>query len=378
MTIRLYYASKRQTTRLVARVISALSSLQLPQVKTPSITSSIDPKTKPNINKTNTANKPSNQNASTPKSMLAATQQEPESTITSTMQYPSIDENSPEKKPSRVQHFATQAVRSITAGLKGIYTSAKQFLNGSFKEINSDRKKYALASIITLTPVVSMLAIYINPLLGTYINSITLAILATIAIANENIRKLSISVAILPIIHLFNLSVPQNDLLLRTVIFYSLLLLLTLIYRYLFTLDAPNRKVSLKAIIALQALLIVTIILGQWQYTALQAYFPFGIDSVALTVFIFILFAVIEEAYFRGLVQAQAIEEVGKKYSVILASVLFGFSFIGPDKPLALVLGVVFGVILSALYVVRRSLILNIAANMLCKLVLIVLITIIG
>jgi membrane protease YdiL (CAAX protease family) len=254
---------------------------------------------------------------------------------------------------------------------KQILAKAQLFASKSIKEIGSDRKKYAIATLITLAPVISLITIYSNPLLGVYINAITLAILATVAIKYEKYRKLSISIAIVPIVHLFNLSAPQDDLLLRTVIFYSLLLLLTLTYRYLFTLEAPKKPTSLSAIIALQALLIIMIIIGQWQSEALQTYFPFGIDSTSLTVFIFILFAIIEEAYFRGLVQANAISEVGKKSSVIIATLLFGFSFLGPDMPLALIFGIISGLLLSLLYVIRRSLILNIAANMLSKLLLI-------
>ncbi len=252
----------------------------------------------------------------------------------------------------------------------------KPLINGATKEFNSDRSKYLLAGLITLAPVLSLVAIYNNPLLGTYVNAVTLAILTFVAIKYENLRKLSISIAILPIIHLFNLSVPQQDLFLRTVIFYSLLLLLSLTYRYLFTIDAPKKRITLGSIIAFQSLLIIMIVIGQWQYEALQTYFSFDIDSNSLTLFMFILFAVIEEAYFRGLVQANAIMEVGRKSSIAIASLLFGFSFMGPDMPLSLILGVIFGVLLSILYAVRRNLILNIFANMLGKLLLIGLISV--
>lgn len=279
---------------------------------------------------------------------------------------------------SKMQAAARQLSVTINTKVNHLKQTAKPATSSALNEVKAHPKQYALLSIITALPAIAIATIYVNPLLGTYINAMALVALVTIALMNENLRKVSISVAVLPVIHLFNLSVPQDNLLLRTVIFYSLLLLLTLTYRYLFTLEAPKKQIRLSTIIAFQLILLAVIFIGLWQYQAIQTYFPFGIDSAIITTLLFILLAIIEESYFRGLVQANALTEANKTSSIVIATTLFGFSFIGPDMPWALLLGLLFGLLLSVLYAKRRNLVINIAANMAGKLLLIGLLVAIG
>lgn len=288
------------------------------------------------------------------------------------------DQQQEANSQSIMQEAARQLAVTITTKVNHLKQTAKSAASNTLIEVKAHPKQYALLSIITALPAIAIATIYVNPLLGTYINAMALVALVAIALLNENLRKVSISVAVLPVIHLFNLSVPQDNLLLRTIIFYSLLLLLTLTYRYLFTLEAPKKQIRLSSVIAFQLILLAIITIGLWQYQAIQTYFPFGIDSAIITTLLFILLAIIEESYFRGLVQANAITETSKTSSIIIATVLFGFCFIGLDMPWALLLGLLYGLLLSVLYAKKRNLLINIAANMAGKILLIGLLVAIG
>lgn len=265
--------------------------------------------------------------------------------------------------PAAPRH-KTHSSASVTA--RRFIRSIKQNLKLP-KLYRTFTRHYGILSLALIAIVGAQSALLADQTVGIYAVVLSIAILTVLAIAKAHYRTTMIAAAVLQIATLLILCLPQKDYFTQTVIFYAVILILSLIYRYLFTLDVPRSKTAIGLplfyLVLLPCMLVTGQIFGVWQYLALHTHFPFHDVPLALMATAYIFFGVVEEIYFRGLLQATSIREMGSAQSVILSTVLFSVSFLNSATLWGPAIGLAMGLSLSLMYVFRRNLVLTIVAN---------------
>ena len=145
--------------------------------------------------------------------------------------------------------YIKAATTSVWAFLHKIYTRIKKFLKKTKKNLQPLYKSSWMLFTILLLIVIAQLTLLWRPIVGVYFNSAALAILVGLGLWSKTIRQLAISVAIIPVATMVVLTIPQTTIFARSVVFYDVLLVLGLIYRFMFTLDYPlkSTRLSLKS-----------------------------------------------------------------------------------------------------------------------------------
>ena len=204
------------------------------------------------------------------------------------------------------------------------------------------------------------------PVVGLYVNVISLTVFGSVALLSVSLRKLSISLAIIPVTQMVSSTIMTSNVFMTDIVFYTVLLALVLVYRYLFTLDEPVADSQLKAkgiLVGVPLMVLIGQILGIGTYAILRHNYPFDGISVTLVVAACIIFAIAEEMFLRGLVQQQVSRIVHPLLAAFLAVVLYVALAFNNHIPVTLGAALFSGLILAGVYYLKRNVLLCIALN---------------
>jgi membrane protease YdiL (CAAX protease family) len=224
---------------------------------------------------------------------------------------------------------------------------------------------------IVLLIAVAQLTLLWRPIVGVYFNAAALAILVGMALWRENIRQLAIATAIIPVSTMVVLSLPQTTTFAQMVVFYDVILVLGLIYRFMFTIDYPvkNTRLSLKEYaFSLSLMAVAGEALGVLSYVMLRHHYVFGNTSLPLVAATVAVFAFAEETLFRGLIQQRAAQAMHPALAAILSTMLFTLVSINTMTVIAPLFSLILGAVLAFAYSKKQNLVLTGTINVLAKL----------
>ena len=249
------------------------------------------------------------------------------------------------------------------------YTSPEE------EKVPSNRK-FTSSTILLVLGMMGLLVgtqltlIYDNNL-GIYFNILTLLVLILVALFRDNLRQLAISLAILPVVQIVCSTILTKTTFRTASIFYGLLLLLALTYRYMFTLDEPVEATQLKVkghAFGIPLMLVLGESLGAIGYGFLRHHYPYLHVSLPLLALASVVFAFAEEMFLRGLVQQQAARVVHPILAAVITCLLYVSLEISHATPLTVGPAIAMGVVLSAVYHIKHNLLLSTTINAAAKL----------
>lgn len=190
---------------------------------------------------------------------------------------------------------------------------------------------------------------------------------------------LAAAVAILPISFGLSLILPYTNELTQLSVFYATLLVLTLAHHSIFA--RPARLTTLSVTdyaVAMPGVLLLGQALGALGYGLLGTHGVGGNIPLHILAPCVVVFALIEELFFRGLVQQRAATVLYPIGAAVLAAGLYGLAALSyVNVPMA-VFGLTMGITLSAFYYKKPSVALTFGVNALTKLVCIGLVVLLG
>ena len=213
-----------------------------------------------------------------------------------------------------------------------------------------------------------------RPMVGTYVTVASLAALIILAAKSPKARTVAISAAILPLVTMVNLCLPQTGTFAQMVVFYDSLLLLALVYRFMFTLDEPVENTQLTArgyAFALPLMIVIGQVLGVIGYFMLRNHYDYKAISLPLVAAASVVFAFAEETFFRGLLQQRAARVLHPAVATLLSIVAYSLTSVGTSTILPAVMALLSGSVLSLTYYKKQNLILTTTINATTKLVFI-------
>jgi membrane protease YdiL (CAAX protease family) len=224
---------------------------------------------------------------------------------------------------------------------------------------------------VVVAVVAPQLMLLWRPVVGAYCTVVALVGLMILAARVEKARKLAISTAILPLVTMVCMCLPQSNAFAQAVVYYDALLLLALVYRFMFALDAPVRHTSLKAkgyMFTLPLMLVLGQALGLLSYLTLRNHYAFVGISLPLIAACSVVFAIAEEVYFRGLLQQRATQVLHPIMAAILSVIVYTTASVNNVTILTSVVAFISGCVLSLTYYKKQNLILTITINAISKL----------
>jgi membrane protease YdiL (CAAX protease family) len=254
---------------------------------------------------------------------------------------------------------------------KKVSASVYNFIKNVINYIAPFFRGFWIFIFIATVVIASQVVLRFDPNVGVYINAGALATLIGLALWKEKTTMLATSAAIIPVANMISLSLPQTSIFSQTVIYYDVILVLALVYRFTFTLDEPLSitKLSLKGYVLLLPLMIfLGEALGGIGYIMLRHAYPFGHTSLPLVAGTVAVFALAEESLFRGLIQQRAGQVMSSKLAAILAAALFIATTIGHFSILAPIFAAILVTVLSITYYKKPNLVLSGTINLLTKL----------
>ncbi|HUA13302.1 MAG TPA: CPBP family intramembrane glutamic endopeptidase [Candidatus Sulfotelmatobacter sp.] len=207
---------------------------------------------------------------------------------------------------------------------------------------------------------------------GIYINALALAGLAALAVISDKSRKVAISASIIPVANMVVASVMPKSIIGSTVILYSVILLLSLIYRYMFTLEYPELKTALKLKgygYGLPIMIVTGEVVGAIAYLFLRHHYPFVGYSWPLIALAAVAFAFTEEMLLRGLIQQQGEIIFRPAMAAIATTILYVFLTLNHSTWLTFPVALIMGGVLSFTYYKRKNIILTFTINATAKLI---------
>jgi membrane protease YdiL (CAAX protease family) len=216
-----------------------------------------------------------------------------------------------------------------------------------------------------------MITLVVAPVTGIVVDAVVLALLMALGLWHAPSRKLAISVGIIPTALLVNAGLPATNPFMESVIFYNTLLFLTLVYRFIFTLEhsLTATKLTLRGYaFSLPLMIVLGQVVGLIGYGLLRHDYPFQaspLQSVAATA---VLFAIIEEMLFRGLIQQTAAKLVHPAIAAMLSAGLFALIFINHTTILTPIFALIAGAVLATVYYKKQNVILTTVLNISLKL----------
>ena len=273
------------------------------------------------------------------------------------------------KKPTTTEGSDTPA--PVNTGVERMHTWVRGGLERSLRPVRATRgSSWIVAGYIALLVADQLTLAYVERF-GLVFNIVVLFVLVAGALLSENLRKLSVSLAILPVAYMATSSFTTHNAFQKAAVFYGLLLVLTLVYRYLFTLEDDVERSRLKLrghAFGLPLMLIMGEVAGVVGYAFLRHQYPYGHISLPLVAIASIVFAITEEMLLRGLVQKEAEKVVTPSAAVGLASVLYAALAFNSQTLLSIGPAIVMGVVLALVYKFKQNLLLSIAINAAAKL----------
>lgn len=210
----------------------------------------------------------------------------------------------------------------------------------------------------------------LHPFAGLYGTVTTLVALAVLGITVERYRGLAIAASLLPLATMVTLSLPQDSALAQSGVFYAVLLLLGLTYRYLYAHDEPNSdKLGWRAYArGIPLMVVYGQLLAGAAYALLRHDYPYEASTLGWVAVCAVVFAFAEEVVFRGFIQERASRLLHPAGAAVFAAVVYAAMSISLGSWAALAFGLVAGSLLSAAYYATRSVLLTTVLNATAKL----------
>lgn len=228
-----------------------------------------------------------------------------------------------------------------------------------------------LISVCALLLLVTQVTLIWASMAGIYMNVVTLLVLTGCALWREQVRKLCISLAILPAAQMVSSSIILNTNFHIASLFYGDLIILSMMYRYLFTLDEPVEVSRLKQrgyVYGVPLMLVLGQLLGVVGYLFIRNHYPYNGTSLPLVALASVVFAFAEETFLRGLVQKQAGRVVNPIFAVVVTTALYIGLAISHTTMLTVGPAVLIGTMLSLTYYFKQNLLLGVTINAAAKL----------
>ncbi len=206
---------------------------------------------------------------------------------------------------------------------------------------------------------------------GIYMNVVTLLVLTGCALWREDVRKLCISLAILPAAQMVSSSVILSTNFHIASLFYGDLIILSMMYRYLFTLDEPVEVSRLKLrghAFGIPLMLVLGQGLGAVGYLFIRNHYPYQGTSLPLVALASVVFAFAEEMFLRGLIQKQTERVVNPIFAVVLTTALYVGLAISHTTMLTVGPAILMGGVLALTYYFKQNLLLSVTINAAAKL----------
>lgn len=233
------------------------------------------------------------------------------------------------------------------------------------------RVHFGLFAMVLLAVVVAQLCLRWKSTVGMYVNAASFATLVGMALWREAFRKVAISAAILPVVVMVNLCLPQSSNFDQAVVLYDTLLLLTLVYRFMFALDEPVQSTALTLRgygLTLPLMVVLGQLLGLLGYGMLRTHYIYTLISYPLVAAAVAVFAIAEEMFFRGLLQQRASKVLHPAMAAVLSAVTYASFTLDRATWLAPLFGLIMGGVLSFIYLKKQNLLLTITVNAMSKL----------
>jgi membrane protease YdiL (CAAX protease family) len=241
----------------------------------------------------------------------------------------------------------------------------------TLKKLKPLTKNFWVFAWVVIALVGTQISLLTNQQVGVYVNAAAFIALAGLALWRGQFRQLAISAAILPVVNMITLSLPQSSIFAQSMVFYDGLLVLALLYRFMFTLDTPTAFTKLSAkgyAYALPLMVVAGQILGVIGYGLLHNHYTYYNVSLPLVAASSVVFAIAEESFFRGLIQQKASQVMNPIMAALLSVILYTFVSIGHLTILAPLFALLAGIVLSFTYYKKQNLILTITINAAMKL----------
>jgi len=258
-------------------------------------------------------------------------------------------------------------VKKIRALLKKLKRSGQK-TSRKFMRLIGD---FWVFAYIVIALVGTQIALFEKPIVGAYINAAAFVVLLLLALWRPAARQLAVSAAILPVVNMVSLTLPQTTVYNQTMVFYDALLLIALIYRFVFTLDQPleSTRMSLKGYaVALPIMVVIGEVLAVIGFGMLRHHYTFDHNSLPLVAASAVVFAFAEEAFFRGLIQQRAALVMKPVLAALLSVVLYTAVSFGHITYLAPLFALISGIVLSFTYYKKQNLVLTATINAAMKL----------
>jgi|GEM_PF-2420024 len=289
----------------------------------------------------------------------------------------------PEKEKEPEKPKEPKQPSRLSQALRGRWQQARQLTKRAaaasrrLSIVNKIWQKYWLPSLATVTISASQVSLFLQPTVGTFVCAGSLALLIGLALWQEKYRTLCISAALLPLSMTVMLSLPPTNSFIRVSVFYAILLLMGLTYRYLILFSQPTPEQTGKLgrkgyLIALPAMIVIGQVLGLAMYGLLRNQFNFTETPAAFIALTAVVFALAEEVVFRGLLQHQFAKLIGTWGGAVFAGIAFAAVSAGNSGwRLALPAAIIMSASLSIIYAKKPNIMLTWIVNATCKIVFI-------
>lgn len=227
---------------------------------------------------------------------------------------------------------------------------------------------------IILAIAASQALLFWQPVVGVYLNAAVFALLVTLALRQERLRPLAISAAVLPTSTMIAASIPASSLPARIAALYGGLFVLGFAYRLLFGLTQkakPSKNTWPNYLNSVAIMCIVGAAIGAVSFGLLRHTFIIHNLSalyVAVAAAAAVGMAIIEEFFFRGVLQDQAARLMRPSLAAVFGAIFYTLCFFNHISPLLAVAGALIGLATSWVYAIRPSLALTTTLNVIAKL----------
>lgn len=214
------------------------------------------------------------------------------------------------------------------------------------------------------------LVLYPGPLV-VYITVGVLVLLSTVAFAVTAARSAALSLMLLPATQFFGLSVPLASRFLHATVGYVVLFALVVAYRFVMYTNpklVKSPQLSKQNLIVLPLAIVGGQILGGLWYLALRHSHGFSHIPVGLLAGFLVLSAIVEELYFRGMVQPHAAAAFGRWTAAGMMTIVFAAAYVFAGTLWTAALGLLMGGLLALLYAWKQSSLLCLVGNVMAKL----------
>jgi membrane protease YdiL (CAAX protease family) len=259
--------------------------------------------------------------------------------------------------------YPTQTDIHLVPARERVYTNIREDVSG-----------YAFVLSVIIA---GQLGVFVQPVLGTVLSIVSLGILLGVAAKYRRVRKVILAAGSVPLLTLVNLTFAQATAFSQTIVLYSGMLLVSLMYRYTFRkkiLEDTRSQLRKNFPSYLVYAISLGILLGAICFRLLASGYDFGATPVIWVLSIALLGALAEESFFRGLIQHQAMTVMKPVHAVILTSLLYVTLAMGHFTFWSLLVGLISTVILSFVYMKKSSVLLTTIMNIVSKIVYVALI----